>query len=209
MSHRLDADQPALRYMGWSFGEAAPGAEEEAEEVVGARSGTHATARSAKARRVKPSGNLKRYVEAGKAETRILTPLQRHRLSLPQDIRNGVVRRHDVIHPSYLASGHFCPRAQYFMLTVPVTSDAPSFQLDNIFEEGHYIHDKWQGYAWDIGVLAGMYKCVGCKHTWLGIAPTECPECHLDREGLRYLEVRVEDPEHCIEGSGDGWIVDN
>ena len=39
----------------------------------------------------------------------------------------------------------------------------PSFTMNNVFAEGHTIHDKYQTWLWEMGVLYGRWLCLSCR----------------------------------------------
>lgn len=156
-------------------------------------------------------GLLGRVAETKKNPGRLLPALQEHLLTKPQ----GVGRRQDLLHVSELIKKDFCPRAAYTRISrvkagLPVPpEEAPHFQLDNIFEEGNSIHDKWQNWFWDLGKLWGTFMCYSCGKRWEDNAPDSCPSCHATRETLRYREVILSDKKNLIVGHADGEIRDD
>lgn len=82
-------------------------------------------------------------------------------------------RRWDVIHPSELSHQRtFCPRAVYLRLKegpVEVRGEDFDFVRENIFDEGHAIHAKWQSRLRDATPLFGNWKCMACG-TWVHAA---------------------------------------
>jgi CRISPR/Cas system-associated exonuclease Cas4 (RecB family) len=114
----------------------------------------------------------------------------------------------DHLHPSDLSKTNWCLRSTYYKVKDVEESDPspPTFRRLNIFEEGHYIHDKWQKWLWDAGVLVGEFGCKACPNVWWAKAPGHCPECYSDK--LYYREVPVTDDEHMLMGKADGIIDD-
>mgnify|MGYP006292954813 CR=1 FL=1 len=55
---------------------------------------------------------LKKFLEAGKSNTRVLGSVERHLISKPRDKS----RRTDVLHPSEMVDPGWCHRASYFQL---------------------------------------------------------------------------------------------
>lgn len=125
---------------------------------------------------------------------------------------NGDIHRDtDHIHPSEMAKADWCPRETYFRMShEPITDpDAnPSFQMESIFEEGHEIHRKWQGWFWQMGVLYGWWECLGCEHYWEDLSPQHCPSCGEDKDIIRYREVPISVPSHMLLGHSDGAVHD-
>lgn len=78
----------------------------------------------------------------------------------------GNDRRWDIIHPSELShQKDFCPRAVYLRITegpIAVKGEGFDFVRDNIFDEGHTIHAKWQERFRAATPLWGNWKCRSC-----------------------------------------------
>ena len=165
-------------------------------------------------RREKPLGKMARFADARKNNNDLLADCERLLLreaEEPQE-QNGGLRRDDVIHPSEMASKDWCPRATYLRiktaragLTPPVV--AHRFQTENIFEEGHEYHRKWQARFRRMGRLKGRWYCEACAHKWEAISPPDCPECGAPAGSISYHEVGLRDEAHLISGSADGEIV--
>jgi hypothetical protein len=146
----------------------------------------------------KPSGTLKRFIEVGKKDTRVLGSVERFLLSKPRDGS----RRTDVLHPSEMASGNWCYRASYFQLLgqSPQANRKMSMRLLSVFEEGHFIHAKWQRWFQQMNVLYGKWYCVECEEMFWGGS-----DCH---DGpLEYREVPLFYEPLRISGHSDGWLV--
>lgn len=109
------------------------------------------------------------------------------------------------LHPSDMAKTDFCNRWAYYTVTGTEASDAasnPSFQLQNIFAEGHAIHDKWQGWLSRMGVLWGRYQCIGCGTEEFSFG-FRCEPCNLD---ATYKEVALRSEDGSIRGHADGAV---
>ena len=146
----------------------------------------------------KPSGTLKRFIEVGKKDTRVLGSVERFLLSKPRDGS----RRTDVLHPSEMASGNWCHRASYFQLLgqAPQANRKMSMRLLSVFEEGHAIHAQWQRWFQQMNVLYGKWYCIECEEMFWGGS-----DCH---DGpLEYREVPLFYEPLRISGHSDGWIV--
>lgn len=151
----------------------------------------------------KPTGPLKALLETTKRQQRLLGKVEQHLLLKPPSFRST-----DVMHPSGIVKGDWCARAAYYVLNgAEVKKQKPTLRLQNIFDEGHYIHDKWQRRFWDMGVLYGLFSCLNCgMQQWL-LSPTSCYSCGAGKAQLTYREVPLEsDPEYRIAGQSDGWI---
>jgi CRISPR/Cas system-associated exonuclease Cas4 (RecB family) len=123
---------------------------------------------------------------------------------------NDNSRPTNVIHPSELCKNDWCSRRAYYRITgVEETEPGEiNHRSEAMFEEGHSIHDKWQGWFWDIGLLEGMFFCHNCRNYWWDVAPTECSECGQARWGLRYREVPIKYEDMLIGGRADGILDD-
>lgn len=143
---------------------------------------------------------LQKFLDAKKNNRRLLGDVERHMLQRPQGDRSTVV-----LHPSEIIKRDWCKRASYFLLKgYPKFSEKPNLRLQSIFDEGHFIHDKWQTWFYEMGVLHGKFKCQACgKITW-GTSPDICEICQ--HKVLKYAEVTLEDKELRIAGHTDGWI---
>jgi len=112
-----------------------------------------------------------------------------------------------VLHPSEIIKRDWCKRASYFLLKGHTkVADKPGLRLQSIFDEGHYIHAKWQKYFQEMGNLHGKFKCDVCDHVTWGTSPESCESCHAPASKLVYDEVTLIDDKLRIAGHTDGWI---
>jgi hypothetical protein len=146
----------------------------------------------------KPSGALKKLVDVGKKQSRVLGSVERYVISKPQDQS----RRTDVLHPSEMVKKDWCYRASYFQLQGrnPIQKRTSSLRMESVFAEGHYIHAKWQKWFQEMGVLNGKWYCLECdEYFWGG------SDCH---DGpLQYNEVPLFYEPLRISGHADGWLT--
>ena len=148
---------------------------------------------------------MQRFAEARKNLNDLLADCERLLLreaEQPQ-MQNGGERRNDVIHPSEMAKTDWCPRSTYLRIKlaragVLVPRDAHRFQLENIFEEGHEYHRKWQHRFRRMGRLYGYWYCEACTHRWITVSPEYCPECGAPAGALTYHEVGLRDRDNLI-----------
>ena len=110
------------------------------------------------------------------------------------------------LHPSEVSKRNWCPRSSWF--TIKGYEGIPEklgFQRLNVFAEGHAIHEKWQNWLYEIGVLYGKWSCQACSHSWDDLSPKSCPVC---QSTLRpeYREVPVENERYRILGHADGQV---
>lgn len=149
--------------------------------------------------RVKPSEHLRRFVAAGKYETRVISQVERMLLARgPDDTRDT-----KKLHPSEVCKPDWCQRASYYRIAgEPETVvSAPAFILEAIWEEGHGYHHKWQGWINDLGMLRGRWECAHCHHEWHATSPKLCPDC--GSEAVKYREVPIHGPSHLLIGHAD------
>ena len=129
---------------------------------------------SPKSRLVKPQGRLKDLSEIRKSPSLLLPDIQAfllNRIDQPSD------RRQDCLHPSEMAHADWCPRQSNYRLAGAAETNPQKNHgvvLENIFDEGHTIHDKWQRRLWDMGRLWGKWRCLVCGHAWFDNAPQHC-----------------------------------
>lgn len=168
-----------------------------------------------KIKKTKPVGDMKRFLDAKKVDTVVLGPVERTLLARPAD---HDFRREDILHPSEMSKLDTCDLAVYYRLigaTPLVPVDKTRFQLQRIFDEGHEIHAKWQGYLAEAKLLEGIWECPSttCGHRWWDIAPVACVRCnHVGRNqgkytNMIYKEVPLDaEQSHLIVGHADGKI---
>jgi hypothetical protein len=154
----------------------------------------------------KPTGSLKSFLEAGKSNTRIISSVERHVLSKPRD----ELRRTNVLHPSEMVDPSWCYRASYFHLLGEVPAKRNfSFQLLSVFEEGHSIHAKWQGWLEEMGVLYGAWDCHTCgRRVWATSLELDAEAVHGEEHcgPWKYAEVPLDYIPLRIAGHSDGWL---
>lgn len=149
---------------------------------------------------MKPTGDLKKYLDTMKTTNRLLGDVERHLL-----LKEPGDRRTDVLHPSEISKIDWCYRSSYLLLKgAKPLQERPNLRLSSIFEEGHTIHAKWQQWFREMDVLFGNWKCLICEELMEGVSPVECENCGSDL--LSYAEVKLSDPKLRIHGNSDGWI---
>jgi hypothetical protein len=149
---------------------------------------------------VQHSWELKKFLDAKKTDTRLFGDVERHLMRRPES-----TRRTDVLHPSEIIKNDWCHRYAFYLLNGgKKQQEKPSLRLQNIFDEGHAIHAKWQNRFYEMGNLYGKFKCVYCKHENFGLSPKRCEKCDFDN--LEYDEVSLKDDSLRISGHTDGWI---
>jgi hypothetical protein len=99
----------------------------------------------------------------------------------------------------------FCHRySAYLLLGGKKKQDNPNLRLQNIFDEGHFIHAKWQNRIYEMGNLWGDFKCQNCDLITSGLSPEVCQHCSCTT--LVYDEVKMLDNSLRIAGHTDGWV---
>jgi len=150
------------------------------------------------------SEELKRFLEAKKYPTRLIGDLERHLMQRPKGDR-----RTDVLHPSEIIKPNWCKRGSFFLLKgYPKVAANPTLRLQVIFDEGHYIHAKWQRWFQEMGIIHGKFKCDVCDSVTWGTSPQECEVCQAPWSKLVYDEVTLIDDDLHIAGHTDGWVKD-
>lgn len=143
-----------------------------------------------------------------KRETILLGATQRHVLATAGDDD----RDQTILHPSDIAKEKWCPKQDWYKLTSPISEAEvdTSFQMENIYEEGHEIHAKWQRRWAEMGVLWGRWHCHACGYRWVGLAMETgkpCPQCDASWFAVEYREYPLRLDTHMIGGSTDGVII--
>lgn len=143
-----------------------------------------------------PSKDLKAFLDANKRDTRLLGSVERYILSRPFEERDQ-----SYIHPSDVIKSEWCALAQYHALrgNYKETRDKTTLRLQSIFDEGHYIHAKWQRYFEEMGVLYGVWN-IGKTKTW------DVSKNLVGEPTKEYGEVTLRSDKHMIRGHADGWI---
>jgi hypothetical protein len=148
------------------------------------------------------NAELKRFLEAKKTNPRLVGDVERHLLSRAPETRSTTV-----LHPSEMVKKDWCLRASYFALSgVTVKKETPNLRLQSIFDEGHFIHAKWQNWFNEMGNLHGNWSCAVCTTLFVGTSPRQCPGCNAYPHFLTYKEVPLIDTTLRIAGHADGWI---
>jgi CRISPR/Cas system-associated exonuclease Cas4 (RecB family) len=125
----------------------------------------------------------------------------------------GSARRWDIIHPSELSHQNtFCPRAVYLRITEgPLPPGKFDWGRENIFDEGHTIHAKWQDRLRKSTPLWGNWRCMICGY---GISNRLDPDGLLcDDCGIvppwEYSEISLDaELEALLCGHADGGFDD-
>ena len=159
-------------------------------------------------RRIMPSA-LQRLKDTYRGDDVLLPAIQRHVMK-----NSGAPRPDDHsmlhMHPSDMAKPDWCGRHDFYRITqVPAEKEAranPSFRMENVWAEGTAIHDKYQRWLWEMGVLWGAWECLDCGHRWADLSPLVCTFCFSPK--LRYKEVTLKRNRYIIEGHADGAIWD-
>lgn len=104
------------------------------------------------------------------------------------------------VHASEMAKKDWCERSSYWRIIGRRIPNEPfNFTLQTIFDEGHQIHDKWQGWLKETGKLWGLWECRMCHETKLG--KSEDLDMTFDPEWGGLGEFNRED--YCELGHGE------
>lgn len=145
--------------------------------------------------------------DTSKKDTYLLGDVQRHMLREQQkdDGRNP-----GVIHPSEMAKSDWCPLSTYRRILwhregkeIPQSAEI-AFGLENVFDEGHDIHNKWHTRLWKMGVLRGIWRCLHCNMHWEATSPKKCGRPTCGSKAITYVEVPIFGDEWLIGGHADG-----
>ena len=147
---------------------------------------------------VQASKDLKKFLDAKKTETRLLGDVERHLMLKPPSNR-----RTDVLHPSEIIKDDWCHRYAFYLLKGGESKkEKPGLRLQNIFDEGHAIHAKWQDRFNEMGVLYGYWYCDTDERGEWGVSS----EINAGPSVFEYREVPLKDESLRIHGHADGWI---
>ena len=159
----------------------------------------------------KLTGRMANYANAAK-DTILLGTIQQHML---KEHSRPSTRRQDIIHPSEMAKTGWCPKATYLRIKAAREADNPylkapesiGVQLLNIFDEGHYIHAKWQSRLEAMGDLWGNWECMECEYVLKNsfYYDERCPSCK-SHVGYTYAEVPLRAEQYLISGHADGAV---
>jgi CRISPR/Cas system-associated exonuclease Cas4 (RecB family) len=128
---------------------------------------------------------------------RLLAPVER--LLLEQNAKNNEERDSLHLHPSEICKKDWCPRSSWYKITgYPGPSESFSLQRLNIFAEGHLIHEKWQKWLKQAGVLLEAEVPIkDVEHHIIGHADGIISDKHgkavLEIKSLGVGTVRMED----------------
>ena len=150
--------------------------------------------------------DIKRYKDTLKAKGPVLPAVMRHAM---RQVGEADERDPFVLHPSDLAKSDWCPRHDFYRLSgrrQEKQKSGPSFVLEQVFAYGDKVHEKYQLWLKDMGVLWGTWRCESCYHRWEEKSPESCPTC--GHGALRYLEVILDRSPYVIRGHSDGAVHD-
>jgi hypothetical protein len=152
------------------------------------------------------SWNKKNYINQMKSTGRLLPVVERSLIT--ETLRRNAKRDTLHLHPSEMSKKDWCPRSSWYKIKgYPMADEALSFQRLNIFAEGHAIHDKWQRWLREAGLLGGMWECLTCTNLFDADAPNVCTSCF--GKDLKYREVPIRHDDLHIIGHADGRIKDD
>jgi rubrerythrin len=155
---------------------------------------------------VKGGPALTEYLNAAKSSERLYGDVQKHVLDTASKPSG---RRLDVMHPSEMIKPTWCHLAAFHRLKNNLENaerGRTTFTRENIFQEGHQTHDKWQTWLADMNRLAGDWHCLNCDQVfWDDERPEQCHLCSANRRCLKYAEVPLNAEAIRIGGKADGY----
>lgn len=168
-----------------------------------------ASTKPERGRRLKPAGRLAAIADATKTPSLILGDVKKHLLAKHSA---GEGRREDIVHPSEMSKSDWCPRQTYYRLTGTEKSDSGekyNFYLENIYDEGDSIHDKWQSRLAEMGRLWGDWICRRCDTRITNTATPQCPNCGAQWPHVAYAEIPLSyEPTWKVAGHADGIDIE-
>ena len=118
---------------------------------------------STKRRITKVDGKLADYSSLKTATGIVIPEVKRVLLDRVKQDDQVTKHRHNIIYPSEMAKADWCPRATYYrMIGKEIPPTKSSFTLENVFNEGNMIHNKWQNWMSSTGKLWGDWRCIRC-----------------------------------------------
>jgi len=105
------------------------------------------------------------------------------------------------LHPSEICKRDWCPRSSWYTIKGYEKVERPlSFQTLNIFEEGHAIHNKWQTWLTNAGVLETVELPIFNDEFMLlghadGVINDKKGRAILEIKSVGAGTIRVEDPD--------------
>lgn len=141
---------------------------------------------------------LQKYFDTKKSDSRLIGEVERHLMRRPLPDRSTTV-----LHPSEIIKSDWCHRYAYYLLNGgEPKKEKPGLRLQNIFDEGHAIHHKWQQRFNEMGVLYGAWHCETDNLYKWGVSS----EINNGPSIFEYREVPLKDESLRIHGHADGWI---
>lgn len=150
-------------------------------------------------------GAMKNVLAAKKTDTIILGQI--HTYMMAAAAEDDGSRDSSRLHPSEICKSQWCPRSSFFAISPKypdVKVNDPNYVLENIYDEGHAIHTKWQRRLWEMGILRGTFSCLKCGGRFHATAPLACAECGAPKRFLHYAEISLANEEHMLVGHTDG-----
>lgn len=153
----------------------------------------------------KPSGQLEQLAKIRDKDSLVLSKIEEYLL-----MREPEFRRQDVVHPSEMAKSDWCPRQTFIRITTGKQEEKRfNIQMASMFQEGNLIHEKWQRWMREAGILWGTWKCWCDRHKrWQATSAQACPTCNTTI-GIEYCEVPLSaEEEFMVSGHADGAVWD-
>lgn len=154
------------------------------------------------------------YKTTYKRQGVLLPQIERHVLRKAAEPND---RSSTVLHPSEMARNDWCGRHDYYRVIGTPTDPqklSTSFRMENIYEEGHSIHNKWQRWLADMGILWGNWECKECETLYTRqLRPAKCSHINLflgvecESDQFRYKEVPIVSEQYLVAGHADGITI--
>lgn len=151
---------------------------------------------------------LRRLKDTYRSRDILLPQIERHVMRTANGAARPADHSMEYMHPSDMCKAEWCGRHDYYRITgAPIgkaTRINPSFRMSNVWAEGHHIHDKYQTWLWEMGVLVGTFRCRECGHHWYARSPKVCQFCRSER--LTYAEYPMRHQRYMVEGHADAAV---
>lgn len=117
---------------------------------------------------------------------RLLAPVEKHLIISNYEKTSERDKLH--LHPSEICKKDWCPRSSYYrIIGLPEPARSLSLQTLNVFAEGTLIHEKWQKWLLDTGVLEqAEVPIYNEEHLIMGHADGVV----ADKKGRAVLEIK-------------------
>lgn len=130
---------------------------------------------------------------------------------LTQEANKESEREIEVFHPSELSDDTCFRRIQYSWMKAPSEREIIKPQTQRIFDNGSYMHKRYQKYFQKMGILWGDWYCKGCDQVVYEDCffdpAMNCHLCNAQANSLKYSEPLMRNKKYNIKGHCDGILV--